>query len=381
MLRHGLLTSLFGVGVLGVLGQECPVGKYGEHCQLNCSRSCFPHSGQDVHCDRHSGRCSEGCVAGRFGAQCQLPCSRNCRGHICNHQTGQCTQGCTGHNTGDFCEIHQENDQKGNDNGRSVNKTAEWRRSEQTAPTPMVAILVPVFVTIFLIIGVIVTVIVYRRHRKARRGQTSSADGPVPDGETLLPGEQCSMDTRLSSACHKGDLSLVKQMLSESPEDINKRGQCGRTSVMAAVYRGHTHIVKLLVSRGGDLSLVDDNGDNILHLACGGGHESTVRYLLSQDVPDINSRGQKGKTPVMTAAYIGYKEMFDLLVLKGADVSLVDNDGNNILHHACKGGDVQIVKYVLSQDKVNISTKNNAGQTAAMIAKHHGHNSLCSLLL
>ncbi|XP_048246281.1 scavenger receptor class F member 1-like [Haliotis rufescens] len=153
MLDRGLLFLLLqGVGVLG---QECAVGKYGEHCQLNCSRHCAPYSGQDVHCHRHSGKCSEGCIPGWYGDQCQLSCSRNCQQHICSQQTGHCTLGCKGNNMGDFCETPIESGPK-----QGENETAQ-----EPASTPVAAILVPVFTILIIIIIGTVIVLVFR-HRK-----------------------------------------------------------------------------------------------------------------------------------------------------------------------------------------------------------------------
>ncbi|XP_071078470.1 fibronectin type 3 and ankyrin repeat domains protein 1-like [Haliotis cracherodii] len=148
---------------------------------------------------------------------------------------------------------------------------------------------------------------------------------------------------------------------------------------MEAAYRGHRKVVELLVSEGADVSLVDVVGHNILHHACRGGDVETVKYVLSLHVVDINSRGGS-RTPVMWAADGGHRDVVELLMSEGADVSLVDVVGDNILHLACMGGDVEMVKYVLSLNVVDIDARNKWGRTAADVARLGGHQPLVKLL-
>ncbi|XP_046557457.1 fibronectin type 3 and ankyrin repeat domains 1 protein-like [Haliotis rubra] len=165
---------------------------------------------------------------------------------------------------------------------------------------------------------------------------------------------------------------MVKYVLSQKVADINSRGQYGRTPVMMAALKGHRKVFYFLVREGADVSLVDDDGENILHVACIGGHVDMVKYVLSQKVADINSSGQYGSTSVMVAANMGHREVFDVLVSEGADVSLVDDNRNNILHVACIGGHVDMVKYVLSQKVADINSRGQYGRTPVMKAANMG---------
>ncbi|XP_046543239.1 ankyrin repeat domain-containing protein 50-like [Haliotis rubra] len=182
-----------------------------------------------------------------------------------------------------------------------------------------------------------------------------------------------SSNSILHLACIGGHVDMVKYVLSLDVVDINVRGQYGRTPLMSSAWRGHRKVFDFLVSKGGDVAVVDDDGNNILHLACIGAQVEMVKYILSQDVVDTNSRGQFGRTPLMIAAEKGYRVVFDLLVNKGGDVSLVDDDGNNILHVACIGGHVEMVKYVLSHDPMEIKSRGQYGRTPVLLAAEKGH--------
>ncbi|XP_048247739.1 ankyrin repeat domain-containing protein 50-like [Haliotis rufescens] len=185
----------------------------------------------------------------------------------------------------------------------------------------------------------------------------------------------------LHFACMREDVKTVKFVLSQNVVDIDGRGCGSRTPVMEAARAGHKEVVELLVSEGADVSLVDVDGNNTLHFACMRRDVEMVMYVLSLNVVDINSRGLRSMTPVMMEALYGHRDVDELLVSIGADVSLVDEDGNNIFHYASRGGDVGTVKYVLLLNVVDIDARNNSGETAADVARLWGHQPVLDLLV
>ncbi|XP_046557360.1 ankyrin repeat domain-containing protein 50-like [Haliotis rubra] len=180
-------------------------------------------------------------------------------------------------------------------------------------------------------------------------------------------------DNILHYASILGHAEIVQYILSQDLVDINSRGKYERTPLMRAAYYGHRKVFDLLVSEGGLTHLVDYKGNNILHLAAFDGQVEMAKYILSQNIVDINSRTRKGATPLMKAAYIGHKDVFEFLVNKRANVSHVDDNGDNILHYASIWGNAEIVQYILSHDLVNINSRGRYGATPLMKAAHKGH--------
>ncbi|XP_067668022.1 uncharacterized protein [Haliotis asinina] len=125
----------------------------------------------------------------------------------------------------------------------------------------------------------------------------------------------------------------------------------------------------------------DARADADLRDACLEGKLVEVKRILDTGRADVNSRDGGGWTPVMAAAFGRHRDVVELLVSRGADVSLVDDGGNNILHYACKGGDMKTVEFVLSLDAVDVNARNNFGQTAADVARDWGHRQLSDFLV
>ncbi|XP_067680001.1 inversin-like [Haliotis asinina] len=188
-------------------------------------------------------------------------------------------------------------------------------------------------------------------------------------------------DSTLHWACNGGDVGTMELILSKGMVDVNHRGAGSRTPVMEAARQGHRDVVELLLSRGADVSLVDNDNDNSLHWACGGGDVGTVELILSQNVVEVNCREVGNWTPVMRAALGAHRDVVELLLSRGADMSLVDMDGNNVLHWACMGGDVGLVELILSLNVVDINTRNNYGETATDWARDSGHDEQVDLLV
>ncbi|XP_071094924.1 putative ankyrin repeat protein RF_0381 [Haliotis cracherodii] len=150
------------------------------------------------------------------------------------------------------------------------------------------------------------------------------------------------------------------------------------TPLMLAAQNAHRQVFDFLVGQGSK-----DIGDkNFLRWACYEGNADIVKYVLKKNVKDINSKGWNGQTAAMTSADKGYRVIFDLLIRKGAGISVdVDDDDNNILHLPCKGGNVNIVKYVLKQNSIDINTKGNHAFTPGMMAADGGHREMLDLLM
>ncbi|XP_046555197.1 ankyrin-3-like [Haliotis rubra] len=147
-------------------------------------------------------------------------------------------------------------------------------------------------------------------------------------------------DNVLHAACQGGNKALVQKVIGSF--GINTRGKNGFTPLMRAVVGGHMSVMKFLMSRNADHTLVDKDGLTLLHLACKFGHLDIVKHI--SDKFNINTKDKAGLTYIMTSILYGKVEIFDYLKRKGADLSLVDNTGDDAFSLALKVGCRQIIE-------------------------------------
>ncbi|QWT20484.1 ankyrin repeat domain-containing protein [Bacillus sp. NP157] len=80
------------------------------------------------------------------------------------------------------------------------------------------------------------------------------------------------------------------------------------------------------------LAYVDSTGDRLLHIAAALGDVRTVDLLLKAG-QDVNARGDMGCSALHYARMYTKEDVADLLLLNGADASLIDDFGRTPDQH------------------------------------------------
>jgi len=174
----------------------------------------------------------------------------------------------------------------------------------------------------------------------------------------------------LHYASQGGNPEIIELMLSHVPS-IDSIIKEGVTPLMVAASNDKLQAVKYLLEHGADLSLQNNNGWNMLHFASQCGNPEIIELMLSH-VPSIDSIIKKGITPLMVAAANDKLQAVKYLLEHGADPSLQDNNGWNMLDVASKLGDVAIMEKILSYG-VDIESRDKCGKMPLMLAQAHGH--------
>ncbi|XP_067669965.1 ankyrin repeat domain-containing protein 50-like [Haliotis asinina] len=346
----------------------CPWGTYGVACDRNCSERCrlLPEE-NIVHCDKLSGKCSEGCISGWYADKCNQECSQNCMNNTCNQLDGDCTLGCKDGKQGRFCEVSEDKNDDDEDTTVPLNKASP------------VLITVVLVIIIVVVIGLLTGYICIHQRRATKRQLIADKES---DGLISERTRTRLADTRFHNACEEGNLELVQDMLSSDSIDVNVPGSYGVTPAMWAAQKGHRDVFQFLVDKGADLLLLDVDGDHIFNMACYGGNTEIVESILSKiPDPEINKARKDGRTPLMWAAMQGHLDIFNRLTAKHADLLQTDDDGDNILHYACLGGRIEIVEQVIASKQIDINSTDRYGRTAVMSAARHGHKDILDLLV
>lgn len=98
---------------------------------------------------------------------------------------------------------------------------------------------------------------------------------------------------RVLVAAREGEVTAMEAMLSKKGKrkvGVNLKDQEGNTALHIAAEAGMLNVIKLILSRGGIINATNSVGFTALNLACRGGHEKCIRFLVESgaelEVPD-----------------------------------------------------------------------------------------------
>ena len=161
--------------------------------------------------------------------------------------------------------------------------------------------------------------------------------------------------------------------------NINLSNNNGICALYQASRNGHDSTVQLLLRNGADVNMSTKNGRSSLHVACLNGHESTANSLLNNGAK-VNIRLHTGASPLHIACQKGHEKIAELLLNKDANVNLCDKNGRSSLFMACSKGHDSIANLLL-KSRANVNVCDQDGASSLYIACRNGNKSTAELLL
>ena len=215
-------------------------------------------------------------------------------------------------------------------------------------------------------------------------------------GAIVNARESSSTQTPLKYAILYKNDAAAKLLLGRGAEPkFESRGQ---TLLLWAAEYGLEATVQLLLEKGIDFDLKDQDGRTLFSHAAENGHEAIVGLLLERGV-DLGSKDSRGRTPLSwvlygleqynavnypwksTAALRGYTAILRLLLEKTAKLPIRDAKyGQLQLSLAAKYEHQDIVKLLISKG-VSVNWRDADGLTPLMRATERGQAAIVSQLL
>ena len=132
-------------------------------------------------------------------------------------------------------------------------------------------------------------------------------------------------------------------------------------------------VAKKLFEYGAKVDLRTSQGDTALHIAIQSRREKgAINFLLIQNA-DPNAKNEKGETPLHCNAsqnnfdVSDHRKITELLIARGADASIIDNDGELPIHRAYKRSGNDVID-LLQPAKVDVKTADANGRTSLHLA-------------
>ncbi|MCH9814019.1 MAG: ankyrin repeat domain-containing protein [Epsilonproteobacteria bacterium] len=123
---------------------------------------------------------------------------------------------------------------------------------------------------------------------------------------------------------------------------INIRDFKGRNALFWALYTGNSSAATILIKRGIDYCSHLVEGISSLHYSIFKNDFEVLKILC--EFMDINIQDNQGSTPLMCAAFYDREQMVEHLIQKGAHLSQVDKEGQNMLDYAISGKSMKALK-------------------------------------
>ena len=134
----------------------------------------------------------------------------------------------------------------------------------------------------------------------------------------------------------KDKTKLFDEILKEEHEVIFQKG--GRYSTFEAIWESILKAIQIFTGVEYDFSnSLDRSGKGPLDYLYAS--KPALELAVEHGHIDVNLRNKDGETPIMQAAKGGHVESFEYLMNKGADLTITDKDGKNLLHKLAESRD------------------------------------------
>ncbi|CAO3624237.1 unnamed protein product [Mucor hiemalis] len=169
----------------------------------------------------------------------------------------------------------------------------------------------------------------------------------------------------LHAACSKGLYDAVELLL-ENGFIVNIRDSLGHTPLTNAIFSNSLPSVEYLINVGkANVSVIDEQGNNLLHLAASNNFSAAVALLTEKGV-SVDEHNHRGLSPLAIAISLGYIDTANALMEAGADVNGKTRFAT-VLHHAITWNRLEVVKKLVELN-CNVNVVNVLDETPLYLA-------------
>lgn len=156
---------------------------------------------------------------------------------------------------------------------------------------------------------------------------------------------------KIYKAILKNGIVELEPLIS-SVKDLNYRNKIGDTCLIIATKYSDSYInVKLLLEKGADPTIVDNQNNTPLINAVINNNLDIVKLLLSYD-SNVNHIGYNNWSPLMNAVYYQYFDIVKLLINYNPNIKLRNSNNLTAIDIAFKNNSENIGNYLINSLKI-----------------------------
>ena len=186
-----------------------------------------------------------------------------------------------------------------------------------------------------------------------------------------------SLHAAVHGHCRKKDI----QAIIDNFADINAINKNKQTALMIACENGNANVIKVLLKNRADLDIANADGDTCIHVVARRDYSKDIIHTMVNHGANVNTKNMFNETPLMKANKNGNIDATKELLNAGADHTILDGFGDTWIHQSIDGGYRQELIQTMIDHGADVNAINKRNETAFMKACKTGNVDAIKLLL
>lgn len=202
----------------------------------------------------------------------------------------------------------------------------------------------------------------------------ADANGTMTTSNTSILRDAAVGSSALMEATLQNHIEIVELLLAHDANVNYTEKAYNRTVLHVAAHFNNTEIINLLIESGADLnprSTLNDAGETPIYWAARRGYSDAVEILINAGANIDTQTTDRGLTPLMRTLEADSNsvgsEVITLLLERGTNPNLQDNNGDTALHYAVRFRRLYAIPLLIEHD-ADLELQNNNGDMALDIA-------------
>lgn len=137
----------------------------------------------------------------------------------------------------------------------------------------------------------------------------------------------------------------------------------GNNSFFYCIKKDRTKLIIDLLKKYPNFNLKNEDGDTMIQAAITFSNFEIINYLLNTNINLDNQNKEYGNTALHQLTVNNYSELIKKFVEKGADITISDFLGNNLIHFSIMENNIELTEYFINFKKINLNWTNLNGDT------------------